>query len=159
MTSVSPSALQTLTDEIKQQFEKLFAAGKGEFFHDGMESEFSRALLSLVDRYRDVAVEILADLIMGENVNPAVASEALRWIGQIDDLSSHLSRRRLLEQALTSPSAWIRDGAVLGLASMDDPESIHAIKQAFDREQVKELRHEMEQVWMQLQSAQMRSDQ
>lgn len=152
MTSVSISALQMLTDEIKEQFETLFAAAKDEFFHDGVESEFSKTLLLRVDQYGDVAVEILTPLIMGGNANAAVASEALRWMGRIDDQSTHLSRYRLLEQALKSGSAWIRDGAILGLASMDDPAAIAAIKQAIDSEPIEELRHEMEQVLAQLES-------
>jgi HEAT repeat protein len=158
MSGISPSALQMLTDEIAAQFESLFAAGKDEFFQDGMESEFSKNLLLLLDRYGEVGVEILTDLIMSENVNPAVASEALRWVGQIENPATHLGRRRLLEQALSAASAWVRDGAVLGLASMDDPAALDAVKLVLDREQVSELRYVMEQVWIQLQSTQMRSD-
>jgi hypothetical protein len=136
--------------ELYKEFRTLFAAGREEFFEDGMESNFSRRLIALVDEYGNDAVDVLKDLIIGEQVNPEVASEALRWVGQIENPTSRLQRRRLLEQSLYHSSPNVRDGALLGLASMDDSKAISSLRRAIEQETVEELRQDMEQVIEQL---------
>jgi hypothetical protein len=59
----------------------------------------------------------------------------------------------LLERSLGSRSSRIRDGAVLGLAFLDDAAAIPYLRQVIDREPVKELRADMEQVLAQLESS------
>lgn len=144
------SDLYELPIDIEGKFETLFAEAQDESFEDGMESEFSRKLLLLLNQYSDVAVEILVYLIIGERVNPAVAAEALRWIGRVNDSSSHRRRRWLLERALTSPHSRVRDGAVLGLAFMDDPTAIPSLRYAIEHEKIDMLRQDMSQVLEQL---------
>jgi HEAT repeat protein len=112
-------------------------------------------LVTLVENYSHVAIEVLTDLIIGEQVNAAVASEALRWIGHIEDPSSHLERRRFLERSLNHSSAYVRDGAALGLSFMDDPGAIPSLKRAVEREIIEELRHDLQQILGQLQDTQL----
>jgi hypothetical protein len=140
--------------EINEISQTLFIAAKEEFFEDGMESNFSRGLLDLVERYSKAAIEALADLILGENVNPEVASEALRWLGQIENPLSHRERRWLLEKSLlSSRSAKIRDGALLGLSFLGDPEAIPYVARAIQQEPVRELRQDMIQTLEELKAA------
>jgi hypothetical protein len=46
----------------------------------------------------------------------------------------------------------VRDGATLGLASLNDPQAITPLKQAIEREQIGELREDMQQVLDQLEN-------
>jgi HEAT repeat protein len=87
-----------------------------------------------------------------EQVNAEVASEAMRWLGHIDHPITYRSRLHLLERSLHNSSARVRDGAGLGLASLDDPHAIPYLKQAIEREQYQELRHDLKQVVIQLES-------
>lgn len=136
--------------DIECRVRTLFGAAKEEIFEGGMESEFSRGLVSLVKEYGKSAIGILARFIVYEQVNEETASEALRWLGQMDHPSSYNERLRLLEKCLRNSSARVRDAASLGLASLDDPHAIPRLKQAIQRETCAELREDMEQVLAQL---------
>lgn len=137
---------------IEQKFKKLFRAAREEVFEDGMVSNFSKGLVFLIERYSNVAIDILTRFITTETVNPEVASEALRWIGHIEHPASYHYRRWLLEQSLFRSSARVRDGALLGLALLDDPHAILYLKRAIRREIYPVLREDMENVLAQLEN-------
>ena len=142
--------LQEPPEEIGQEIEALFIKAREERFEDGMESDFSSGLISMIRMCGNAAIEVIAKLILYERVNPEVASEALRWIGHIEQASTYTDRLWLLERSLRCSSARVRDGVALGLASLDDPHAIPYLKQAIQREQCEELREDMEQVLAQL---------
>lgn len=136
---------------IEVQLQTLFGAARYERFEDGMESEFSKDLLNLIDRHGAVALNTLSDLLLSPHVSMEVAAEACRWLGHITNPQTQATRRQLLERVLlNSSSARARDGAGLGLASIDDPASIPALQQAIEQEQVEELRNDLQQVLDQL---------
>jgi hypothetical protein len=138
------------SDSLYSRIESIFWAAKGEFFEDGMESTFSRQLNSVVKKYGNDAMEVITCLIVYERVNPEVADEALRWLGRMEDSESYEYRRWLLERSLNLSSHRVRDGAILGLASMDDKHAIPYLKHAMAKEQCAELKVDMEQVLEQL---------
>ncbi|HEY9669794.1 MAG TPA: HEAT repeat domain-containing protein [Coleofasciculaceae cyanobacterium] len=144
--------LHETLNSLYSKIEAIFWAAKGEFFEDGMESELSRQLNSVVKEYSNEAIEAITCLIVYEKVNPEVAGEALRWLGRIEHPETYEYRRWLLERSLTLNSTRVRDGAILGLASMDDKHAIPYLKQAIEREQCAELKVDMEQVLEQLES-------
>lgn len=146
----SSTTVKAYPELLHQQLDRLFLAGREETFEDGMESSFSRMLLLFVREYGDVSIKALADLIIGEKVNPEVAAEALRWLGHLEHQPTYCSRLWLLEASLVCSSARIRDGAVLGIASMDDPSARVYLERAARREEISELRTDMEQVLKQL---------
>jgi hypothetical protein len=124
----------------------LFLSAKEETFEDGMSSEFSKKLIQLIQMEGQAVVSVLADLILNGEVNLEVRAEALRWIGRMWDPATYESRRWLLERSLFSRFPRIRDGAALGLSSMNDPLSIQYLKIASEREEIDELRADLEQV-------------
>lgn len=135
--------------EIGQRIEELFASSVGTLFEDGMESEFSRELSALIQS-DEANIEVIANLVIGGSTDSEVASEALRWIGRVEHRRSYQRRRWLLERALRHPSARVRDGALLGLAFMDDPHSIPYLQRAIGGEPVIQLCVNMQQVLSQL---------
>jgi HEAT repeats len=148
-TSTKPHETSNL---LSSKIESIFWTAKGEIFEDGMESVFSRKLNSVVKEYGGDAIEIITLLIVYKRVNPEVAGEALRWLGRMEDSESYKFRRWLLERSLRLPSTRVKDGAILGLASMDDKHAIPYLKRAIREEQCTELRADMEQVLEQLES-------
>jgi hypothetical protein len=138
--------------EIDQKIETLFGAAREQVFEDGMESDFSKELISLVKKYGNAAITILTRLIVTEQVNAEVASEALRWLGHMEHPKTYDNRLWLLEQSLFCSSARVRDGAALGLASLDDSHAIPYLKRAIQQENCTELREDIEQVLIQLES-------
>lgn len=136
--------------DIDQRLQRLFEAAMDETFEDGVESHFSRGLELLITRHGEEALESLTDFIIGEKINAEIAAEILRWLGRIKHPSTRASRLWLLKRSLFCSSARVRDGGLLGLASLDDPSTIPYIKQAIARERVAELREDMQQVLAQL---------
>ena len=121
-----------------------------ETFEDGVENTFSTNLLSFVKTHGSDAMEAISNLILSENVKGEVASEALRWLGRVHDPKTYLERRWLLERSLFSSSPKTRDGAALGLASLDDPHAVPYVERAIEGEGVEPLRADMKQVLDQL---------
>jgi len=117
---------------------------------NGMETHFSRWLVAFITQQGDASILAIARIILGPNALPSVCGEALRWLGRIDHPQTHIARRTLLEHSLTSPSSVIRDGAILGLASLNDSHATIYLHQAILKEQNTELKYDMRQVYYQL---------
>lgn len=135
---------------IYSELETLFITGKEDYFEDGCESNFSRGLISCVQKYGNDAIEAITCFIVYEKISPEVASEALRWLGEINHPESYKFRLWLLERSLNCPSSRVRDGAILGLSYLNDPHAITYLEQAIEQEKIMELREDMKQVLAQL---------
>ncbi len=131
---------------IERTIERLFESALEEIFEDGMESSFSKRLIYLVKSFGNTAIENIADLILNQKVNGEVAAEALRWLGRIKDPSSYAFRYWLVTKCLGSSLSRIRDGAILGLTSMGDPQAKDAIEKAIQNEKCEELREDMQEL-------------
>ena len=166
-TSTTPSELREEIDTFERErfgnstaqeeplgeiIKTLFQNAQAVNFEDGMESDFSKELVRLVRQYGRLAMEVITTLIVNDNVAAEVTAEALRWLGRMDHLPSHHDRLWLLEKCLFSSSVLVRDGAALGLASLDDPQAIPYLQQAIQREKYPSLRGDLEQVRDQLES-------
>lgn len=146
-----PTSTLQITDFLTHSpFDPLFRFARGFRFEDGMESEFSAHLTSLVQTYGPFSRDILAQIFEDNTISAEVLSEALRWLGRMEDQPSYEARLWLLEKALSSSSPTVRDGASLGLASMDDPRAARYLEAALERETLPDLRHDMEEVLRQL---------
>jgi hypothetical protein len=130
----------------------IFWNAREEAFEDGMESNFSKHLHSFIKMHQEDALEVITCLVVYEKVDAEIASEALRQMGHFEEGKTYEYRRWLLERSLTLPSARIRDGAMLGLASMDDKHAIPYLQNAIALEQCSELKNDMKQVLDQLES-------
>lgn len=128
----------------------LFRGARGQRFENGMESPFSRDLVSLVKEHGDVAVKAIAEIVFSEEAHAEVIGEALHWLGDIDDPKSDSSRLDLLEKSLKSPSPSVRDGAALGIAFLDNPHAIPFLQDAIKQEKHPGLRQDLQQVLDQL---------
>jgi len=149
-TSTAPLPMKSVKDELKEMFNKEWE----EVFEDGFESEFTNALRSIILEHGEPAVDALMAIVFYDRVNKELASEALELLGRTNDKPSYQRRLWLLESALFSNSARIRDAASLGLASIDNPHAIPYIRRAIEEERSDELREDLEQVLEQLQETQ-----
>jgi hypothetical protein len=131
---------------VQSRVRALFEAAGEEIFEDGMESRFSVRLCSLIQRHGKGAVEAIAELINEGDRWQEAASEALRWLGRIEDAPTRALRLWVLERALLHPCSQIRDAAGLGLASMGDAHAVPFLVRAVEREPLPELREDLRQV-------------
>ena len=95
-------------------------------------------------------MEAIINLLLSNRANTDVASEALKVIGRLNHKITYRDRLWLLERGLYNSSARVRDGAILGLAFMNDSIAIAPLKSAIERERIPELRQDMKQVLAQL---------
>lgn len=146
-TSEHPSA-----DNLSDQLERLFQCSRYQVFEDGMESDFSRQLTFFILYYRHDALSELSSLLGSTAVAPEVSAEALRWIGRLHDPSTKPHRLWLLERTLSSGNPVIRDGAIVGLAALDDRRAIVYVARAIEVEPLPELRNDLIQLLKQLES-------
>lgn len=136
---------------VKNEIERLFALATFIELEPGMTNDFQEGLEEAVIRYGELALLATEDLILNEKVRSAIAMEALQYIGGSDVLAWRDERRKMLERCLlASRSAWVRDGAGLGLASLDDPSSIPTLEEAILNEPSQSLRSDLTLVLQQL---------
>lgn len=131
----------------------LFGQATHEDFELGTKSDFIHSLDAVVARQGTIAVEAIANIILTGQARPHVAAQALVWLGDLEHKASYGLRFRLLLICLQSASRWIRDGAGLGLDSMEDRRAIPALRDAITREGVQELRKDLEAVLHRLEFA------
>jgi hypothetical protein len=139
---------------ITQDLQAWIDIGTQEVFEDGMESSFSLGLTTIIRKFGNLAIEALASLILRGEADARVASEAMRWLGLLDDPETYRLRLRLLERSLRSYSPRVRDGAALGLSYLDNPHAIPFLRQAIACEPIRGLRENLQQVLEQLESTQ-----
>src|SRR3989442_1420638 len=136
---------------VESKFAEAVALAGKEWFEDGVESEFSRALSTLLHTYKGTALAPVETFFASPSTNVEVAVEAARWLGRVDHPTSHRYRRTLLEKVLMStPSTRLRHGAASGLAAMDDASSLLMVMEARDRETNQRLRRFLQLVVDQL---------
>ncbi len=136
----APGGEDSIRDRLAGEIEGLFASAGSETFEDGFDSPLSLELQRLVLRHGEMTLEIISDLVLGDKVAAEVAAEALRCVGEMDNRATHDARRRLLERCLACSSHIARDGAVVGLSDLNDPDSIPAIEAAAASEDYRLLR-------------------
>ncbi len=132
-----------LINSIELKYRWQFEGINNEYFEDGIENSISRTVRDLIRCHSFLGVQLLERIINSKNTHPHVTAEALRWIGYIKDTFTKQARRILLEKHIKSESYIIRDGAILGLAYLLDPDSINAINNALKEESSKELREDL----------------
>jgi hypothetical protein len=147
---VETPAVLTRGRSAEGRFRMAFQRAIGERFEDGMESHFSIELKSLLESFGADSIDILGRLLADGTGSPIVCAEALRWIGRAEEFLPQSDRMSLLERALSSDSAVVRDAASLGLATIDDPVAIPFLERAVASEALTELKADIQQVLEQL---------
>lgn len=140
------STVEEDTTAIRNQIQSLFESAKDEFFEDGMETPFSNNLEMIILKHHELSILALAKALFDKSANEEIVSEALRILGRIRDHDTYNIRLWLLEQNLKRDSVRIKDGALLGLASLDDARCIPSLKRAIHEEINSELREDMQQL-------------
>lgn len=140
--------------ELEKQIGAMFDSAREERFDYGEESALSQEIIFVVKQHGNIALKIVQKMIEDEAVNGDAAWEALRWLGKMEHPLTHEGRRELLEHLLRYPDHVIRDGALLGLASLDDPKSIPSLAEAKRVEPLSALHKFIDQVLEQLKQSQ-----
>ncbi len=132
----------------KELFERLYTLMQyGEYNTDEVSGDTIEInLREAIRQGGRLAIHYLDNLISSKIGQPELVFDVLRLIGRIKDRGTHQSRLRLLEKQLTHSSRWIRDGAALGLASLEDNSSLPALIEAVEREGIPDLKKDLQRV-------------
>lgn len=149
-----PARSASNPDILVARLDRVFGAANDETFEDGMDSIFSVNLNRIIHAHGAAAINALDRIIHACQVNVAIIEEALRQAGRMDDARTHNRRLLLLEHALESPNARIRDAASIGIEAMDDPAAVPSLQKAVAKEQYEQLRQNLMDVLAQLQDSQ-----
>lgn len=147
--SSPPTVDPALAEQMRQVFEK----GASEFFEDGMDSNFAQELLLSVTEHGNAAIDAIAEYLFSSTANSDVGSEALRRLADVEDQRILASRWALLQRGLRHRSSRVRDGAIIGFASLDDRRALELLKSVATEEPVPELRRLIQKVIEQLGAA------
>ena len=140
-------------DDMPAEIKSLFALATFISLEPGMTNSFSEGLEAVIEKHGDLALSEIKNLILNGETKSGIAMEALQYVGRSESNTWLDARRKMLEQCLLrSRSAWVRDGAGLGLASLDDPRSILVLKEAISKEASKALKEDLSLVLDQLQN-------
>jgi hypothetical protein len=111
-------------------------------FEDGMNNAFSDGIEDIVRLFGDEGVKELRDVFWNTQ-NLSCIGEALRRFGLIRNETTLDERLQTLVSLLKHRSPVVRDGAMIGLAYLDDLRAIGAIEEAIRLEPVPVLRRDM----------------
>lgn len=139
----APIAAKTL-NAIDEEIQRLFSLATLIDLEPGMDNEFSIGLEDAIERGGKPALQAIERLVLTETVPSSIAMDALEYIGDTDSDKYRSERREMLERCLlNSNSAWVRDGAGLGIAALDDPLSLPVLEIAIARESSKALKSDL----------------
>jgi hypothetical protein len=151
--ALSSTALRETSQGLESSILELLELAELVEFEDGMENTFTRKVAALVAKNSSVAVEMLGTTILGPGVGSEIAAQTLLCLGRIEEDASYLARSWVLQRALFSPSAEVRDAATVGLSSLNDAHAAVSLTRAIEMERIRDLKIDMERVLSYLRSA------
>ena len=139
-----------LGDPLLRYVLQLVQDAQEEVFEDGMESNFSRGLVSVIQEHGNAVLTAIEDIILDSNTNVELQGETLIQLGAIDSPGTHNRRLTILTGALESKDVRVRDAASLALETMEDASAIPALESALRREQSARMQQNLKAVITQL---------
>jgi hypothetical protein len=150
--SESSTGRGSVPQSIERELQKIFTEGRYEVFEDGMDSDFGRRLETMIRAHGNSALLEINALLRSAVAPKSVAAECLRILGRLKDRNTHAFRRWILADLLSAKSILVRDAAVVGLSSLDDPAVLSSLCLALQNESSAELRSDLNQLREQLEN-------
>ena len=129
---------------------RVFDEALDEEFENGMESQFSKNLISIVTQGENIAVEAIAHLLEARQPDIEVSVEALHLLGLIDHDPTRSSRLRVLMRYLQDENIRMRDSACVAIAAIDDRTAIPELLRVLETEPSEMLQETLREVIEQL---------
>ena len=132
------------THELDAQVDKILNLSADENFEDGMEGRTFCSLNLFLSEYPVSGMWHLAARLQSKHMNPGIAADVVRTLGQIDHNQSHDDRVHMAECLLYSPSPLARDAGAVALGDLEDERGIPALQRAISEEPIAALRADMQ---------------
>ena len=139
--------------QLDEEIANLFSLANHIALEPGFPNSFSEGLEKVIEERGNQALMAIQDLVLSERVKSSIAMEALQYVGDAESRTWLNARRKMLESCLLkSTSSWVRDGAGLGIASLNDSRSIDSLDRAIQKETSEALKEDLKLVLHQLQN-------
>jgi hypothetical protein len=142
----SSTELRELNPDTRVVFEAMLETARHELIEDGMRNVVTEQFANLLSKDLNTIIPALVSVIETGRTTPVVAAEVLKELGRVRNPASRAARRWVLEHALSLSSAFIRDGAGIGLAWLSDPASIPQLRRAIESEPDPQTRADLQLV-------------
>lgn len=129
---------------VEEHLDYLCMIAYDEPFEAGIESQFSKDLQRLCMYNPNAVLQSLRTRLMDNSTNPSVSAEILQWASRQEATAIRTLVVDLLSAGLRHPSSLVRDVAASGLAYLDEDAAIIYLRQALEREDIPELREDLE---------------
>lgn len=129
---------------LEAELDSLFLAAGEEQFEAGMESQFTRGLQQLSEYNPNLVLKSLKARLESDKGNSGAIAKTLEWVSHQENPSLFNDIVGVLLIGLKHASPLVRDTAALGLAYFDEGKAIGYLKQAIEKEDVPELREDLE---------------
>jgi len=113
---------------------------------DGIEPTFIQQLFDVTFANGSAGFASLIKVLYSSKPNPVIVAEILRWLPKKSREKNRGTVIAILRYGLASSSRWIRYGAALGLATLRDKSQAQFLAQAIAREEVPELKSDLEHI-------------
>lgn len=132
-----------ITAKITHAIRTLLDVAKEERFQDGMESNLSLGLATLIGRYPPETIAILNEILPSLNISNFILAEILQFLGRIESTTTKEARFSILISYLRANSPIVRDAAGTALACMNDQRAIPYLQKVIETEPIPTLREDM----------------
>lgn len=131
---------QVVRRTIDREMRKLARIAKWQNFEDGVDNEFAAGIRELVTCFGPSAVEAISRAHADGLLTPGAMAEALIWLGRMESPPTLEVRFYTMIHALRDQSPQVRQGAVLGISSIEDTRAVPYLAHAAENETLGDLK-------------------
>lgn len=129
---------------LEREVDRLFWAASDEQFEVGMVSEFAHGLDDLLAASPIELLHVLQTRLDTPRTPIEVIAEAMHWLGELEHETFRKQVVSILLFGLNHESPVVRDAGALALGDLEGCDALIHLKQAIEKENVPELREDME---------------
>ena len=130
--------------QVEEHLDCLCSIVYDEQFEAGIESDFSRELQRTYAYNPAAVLQSLRARLTNNSASPAILTEILQWASRQETIAIRAFVVDLLSAGLRHTSPLVRDAAASGLAYLEESAAIPQLRQAIEREDIPELREDLE---------------
>ncbi len=140
----------SVRESLRKTIDRLFVIAEGEHFEDGMESNLTIGLATVLRQYPREAFGILKAELSIRRFSQRILIEVLHFLGRFKGRGTADEQFGVVTAYLYHASPVIRDAAAVALAYMQDKRAIPVLEKVIAGEKVNSLREDMKVVLAEL---------
>lgn len=108
-----------VTDEIKSELDEIFSEAISEFLEFQQEINFPRNIFHFIQKYENISIKAINLKLNESGIPEQLKTQVLSYLGEVNNSNTLEERLNVLVDRLINEHSEIRDGAILGLSSLE----------------------------------------